>query len=203
MLTVAIAVLAAAVLLSTALRAWNTVQARRMRAELSDVERRTGNREFLRLLEEMQSINSRYESFTRRALVAQMIVAVACIGSLAIGGVTLRRTHDLTVQQAQGRVIAVDALCASSSAVIDAGRQTITGAQGALPTKLERALERLGYPPRRVRRAQALAAARAYGASIAQRVERATHVKGIARPDGSLDCKRLRTASHVVSPSGR
>lgn len=197
MLTAVVAVLVIAVVLSTALRAWNTWRAYRMRAELKVVERRTGNREFLRLLTEMQSINSHYENFTRRALVAQAIVAAACVGALAIGGVTLNRTHELTVEQAQGRTVAINALCASVSAIVDAGRQTIISGSEGLPTRLERALERLGYPPHKVRSAQAQAAARAYGALIAHRVEQATNARGLARPDGSLDCKRLRRAAHA------
>jgi hypothetical protein len=207
--TAAILLLALAVFASTAIRTYHVVCARRMRRELASLDRREGNQEFLRLLEEMQTMNSRYENFTRRALVAQGLVAAACIGALAIGSVTLHRTAQLAEQQRAGRAVAIDALCALGSAVVDAGRQTLAGPpakKGELPPdpvgppRFVHALERLGFPPRAVRDRAARQAARAYGASIAHRVERATQVKGLTRPDGTLNCARLRAASKANPP---
>jgi hypothetical protein len=78
-------------------------------------------------------------------------------------------------QRQEGRAIAIQASCAATSAVIDAGRRTIlTG--GDLPPKFARELERLGYPSAQARKARARAAAEAYARSIAEAVERQSGV---------------------------
>jgi hypothetical protein len=101
-------------------------------------------------------------------------------------------------EQRQGRTVAVRALCAATSAVIDAGRATITGSGGAVGSpRFVRALERLGYPPKRVREQQAQKAAQFYAQAISKRIETATKQKGLARKDGSLDCRRLQVVANA------
>lgn len=100
------------------------------------------------------------------------------------------------VQQGQrdvqeGRRFAVSVNCAATSAVIEAGRATITGGAAGVGGEFERNLERLGYPPRKVRKRQAKQAGRAYAAAIARQVEKAAGVKGVVHRDGTLDCPRL------------
>lgn len=90
----------------------------------------------------------------------------------------------------EDRRAAVTTLCAATSAVIDAGRTTITNG-GQLPPRLERNLIRLGYPQPDVRRRQAQDAARLYGESIALRVQRATKAEGIVTVTGRLRCAAL------------
>lgn len=100
-------------------------------------------------------------------------------------------------EQREGRRAAVDVVCAATSAVIDAGRATIIGGAEDLDPEFARNLERLGYPPRDVRRDQAQQAAQAYAAAIAKKVEDATGVTGIVRRNGTLDCVRLAELSKV------
>lgn len=127
---------------------------------------------------------------------------------------------DAVSQASRGRAVALGVTCAAQSAVIDAGRAIITGGTGserqaeqavaaartpaqrrAAEAALERArafgrgLERLGYPSRAQREANAKAAAAAYGRTIASKIERESGVKGITRPDGTLDCDALKRAS--------
>jgi hypothetical protein len=92
--------------------------------------------------------------------------------------------------QREGRRYAVNVVCGATSAVIDAGRATITGG-GVGPPEFVRNLERLGYPPRRVREAQAQKAAAQYADLIARRVEKVAGATDVVRRDGTLDCALL------------
>lgn len=92
---------------------------------------------------------------------------------------------------AEGNRRAIEVSCAATSAVVDAGRATLRGGAVIRPDRFRHELERLGLPPQTVRERGADAAARDYGASIASAVERATGRPGLARPDGTLDCRRL------------
>lgn len=102
--------------------------------------------------------------------------------------------------QVEGRKAAVQIICGVSSAIIDAGRATITGNSAGLPTQFERNLERLGYPPRHVRRAQARELGRQYAQAIAERVQAVADgkAKGIVRKNGTLNCTRLLEVSRVT-----
>ena len=105
---------------------------------------------------------------------------------------------DQAVQQVQGgRRAALRVSCATTSAVIEAGRRTLTAQVGTRVTEFERKLIELGYPPRRVRDRQARAAARAYGEFIATRIEEATGVRGLVRKDGGLDCTRFAAVANA------
>lgn len=103
-------------------------------------------------------------------------------------------------RQREGRAIAINVMCGGISAVIEAGRATITGSSRSFSPEFERNLERLGYPPRKQRTQAANAAAKAYAAAIAKSVQEESGVKDLVRKDGSLDCARLRKVTHVVGP---
>lgn len=90
-----------------------------------------------------------------------------------------------------GRKFSVKVTCTTVSAVIDAGRSTITGQNSQVDGAFARNLERLGYPPKPVREAQAKIAARQYAEFISRRVERATGAEGVVRADGTLNCEKL------------
>jgi hypothetical protein len=63
-----------------------------------------------------------------------------------------------------------------------------------------RNLERLGYPPAEVRKRNARRAADEYARAIARGVERQSGVRGVVRPDGSIDCRRLARLARTVPP---
>ena len=86
---------------------------------------------------------------------------------------------------------ALRATCAATSAVIDAGRATLKSGAVLNPPAFREALERLGLPPTKVRIIQSEKAAREYGRAIAVAVVETTGRKGLARKDGTLDCRRL------------
>lgn len=95
-------------------------------------------------------------------------------------------------EQREGRRAAIQVTCAATSAVIDAGRATITGGAESLDPEFAKNLEALGYPPINVRRDQARKAARLYAKAIADKVEAATGVEGVVHEkDGTLDCDLL------------
>lgn len=162
-------------------------------------------------LEELLEHGSRnFRQYRRRAYAA--FVGLALMSAAAIFMVSqkvdsqavdarvaraeARAAKDLAASQRQGRQIAIGITCGATSAIIAAGRATITGG-GNLPPELERNLRRLGYPPRSVREASARRAAEAYSSSIANAIEKQSGVKGIVRSDGSLDCDRVKVASRA------
>jgi hypothetical protein len=109
-------------------------------------------------------------------------------------------------EQREGRAIAIAVTCSATSAVIDAGRATITGqiSASAVTPRLARSLERLGYPPKEVREREARKAAAAYGRFIARRVEAAARTAGLdgesnalVTESGQLDCRKVGKASRV------
>ena len=123
-----------------------------------------------------------------------LYVAVLTFGLCALITAAFVLFAEQQHQRQDGRVIAIQASCAATSAVIDAGRKTILTA-GDLPPKFARALERLGYPSAQARKARARVAAEAYARSIAEDVERQSGVKHLVRPDGRLNCDRLTSAA--------
>lgn len=98
---------------------------------------------------------------------------------------------DVVERQRESRRAVDRITCAATSAVIDAGRATITGGAESLDPEFARNLEALGYPPLKVRKEQAEQAAHAYAEAIARRVEEATGATGIVNPNGTLDCRAL------------
>jgi hypothetical protein len=109
-----------------------------------------------------------------------------------------RGQANLLDEQRDGRRQAVDITCAAVTAVIDAGRATITGGDAQLGSpEFIANLERLGYPPKAVREKQAEQAAEAYASFISQRVEKLTGAQGVVNADGSLNCRKFRALSRV------
>jgi hypothetical protein len=92
--------------------------------------------------------------------------------------------------QQQGRRLALRVSCAVESAIAEAGRSVIVSSAKPPPSE-ERALERLGFPPYKVRVKLQEKAADAYVAGISKRVEQAIGSKGdrLVQPGGRLDCK--------------
>lgn len=119
--------------------------------------------------------------------------------AIVLAAIAVRGNTSDIQRQREGRRVAVDVTCATMSAVIDAGRATITGSSRVSP-KFERNLQRLGYPPRKQRQAAAKAAAAAYAESIARTVEREAGVEGLVQRDGTLNCARLRAATKTQNP---
>lgn len=128
-------------------------------------------------------------------LVLTVVLVIMAVGASNDAGKALTKTQ----RQQEGRAVAVNVVCGSTSAIIEAGRATITGGGGVSP-QLARNLERLGFPPKRVRDVAAKRAARLYAKSIADAVERESGVRGLVRPDGSLDCFRLRRVTNTSAP---
>lgn len=126
----------------------------------------------------------------RLAALALVVGAVGLVGALTIGLGVLGNNGELE-RQREGRRIAVNVTCGAISAVIDAGRATITGGAAGLPPELASFLEAHGYPPAAERRRQALEAASTYARSIAKAVERASGRDDLVQPNGRLRCERL------------
>lgn len=110
-------------------------------------------------------------------------------------------SHQAVVNQTKGRRAANAVSCATTSAIIDAGRQIVESAATSpgdrivnghvVSGELARFLEAHGFPGPRQRSASAQLAAHQYAEFIAARVIADTRVAGIIRPDGSLDCTKL------------
>lgn len=96
-----------------------------------------------------------------------------------------------------GRRIGTNVTCSATSAIIDAGRDTLRNAATITPTKFERNLVALGLPRKKARTEAANQAAKKYGESIASAVAVQTGRNDIVRPDGSLDCAALQRATRV------
>lgn len=113
--------------------------------------------------------------------------------TVLIGYLTVKATEEpgqrITAIQDQRRD-ATKVTCAALGAVIDAGRNVISG-NSTRETPFMHFLERHGYPPPRIRRAQANAQAAGYAETIITRVEHAIGRRRAVRiitPDGSIDC---------------
>jgi hypothetical protein len=132
-------------------------------------------------------------------LFALLIAAYAVFGvegKVDQATVNATTARQVAASQLEGRKTAVSITCGAISAVIEAGRTSITG--GAVPPgRFERNLVRLGYPPEAERKAAAKKAADAYSLSIAKAIERESGVQGIVSETGSLDCDRLRRAARA------
>lgn len=127
-------------------------------------------------------------------LAAALVLAAA---SVFLSAFLFTRLEVVQSEQSEGRQITLTATCATLSGVIEAGRATILGGVIIRPREFERNLERMGLPPRSVRRHSAGQAAVAYANAIAARVEVATGKKGLIRHDGTLDCGLLARIGHV------
>lgn len=137
----------------------------------------------------------------RRADVVRDFWLILATGLMVLALVhsqqAVTRSQNALQAQVEGRRIGQLITCASISAVIDAGRATITGSNQIGPPRFERSLEALGLPRREVREQQAQTGARLYAQSIARKVETASGVRGIVKKDGSLNCALLRRLTAI------
>lgn len=125
------------------------------------------------------------KTLERAAAIASLLALLAVITSgifyaLSIGQIS----HE--------RKAAVTLTCGVLAAVSSAGWDTVT--RGVLPeTPFARALERLGYPPYSVRKAQAEAAGNSYVAGIARRIFKVAgrQGSGLILPHGQINCRRF------------
>lgn len=129
--------------------------------------------------------------------VARGVFIVLLAVGVTSNAIAIRVALDADQGQREGRRVAVQTTCAAISAVIDAGRATILAAGQEQPQPFERNLLKLGYPSLERRRTASELAAATYARSIAGRVAAITGSKGLVRPDGSLDCARLRKAARL------
>lgn len=100
----------------------------------------------------------------------------------------------------KGRSDALKVTCSVQSAIAQAGKQVISGAQTKPPAAQERALEALGFPPFKVRQAQAKAAAAGYVTSISRSIETQIGAKKsdrLVNKNGTLNCARLAQVARV------
>jgi hypothetical protein len=131
-----------------------------------------------------------------RLIMGMGAVCLICLAiTIGVSYTTLHNRSDLIDVQ-QGRVIGSAVSCGATSAIIEAGRQTIAGPGRADP-KTEPVLRSLGFPPFKVRKKQAELEAARYALAISRSIERQSHVRGLVRPDGSLDCRKLKIVSKV------
>jgi hypothetical protein len=122
-------------------------------------------------------------------------------------------------RQQEGRKVAIEVLCGFASAVSDAGRKTIAGSValpgqtkrdadrivldkhgrviGVVSGRFARFLEAHGYPLAPQRLTGSKRAAEAYTRNLSNAVAEETHVKGLVKPDGTLDCARLQKVSRA------
>lgn len=118
------------------------------------------------------------------------LLAITFIIFMAINSI-----HNTVTSQVRGRRFAIQVNCAVVGAVSEAGRSVIVGGSSAPDTPFDRALEKLGFPPRKVRVAQATQAAQLYVDNIVAQV--AKHIgekraKALIRRDGALNCDALQ-----------
>jgi hypothetical protein len=98
-----------------------------------------------------------------------------------------------------GRRVSLGATCAALNAVIEAGRGVIINAANSPETLFTRRLEKLGYPPPRVRTAQAKVASASYAASIVDAVQAqlGSTYRLINQRTGTINCDRLERIGHA------
>lgn len=132
--------------------------------------------------------------FHRVLLGAALLLASA---SMLLSVVLFTVVDDQQKAITRGRAVSVTATCATLSGVIEAGRASILSGMVIKPRDFERNLERMGLPPRPIRKHSAATAAAAYANAIAARVEDATGKPGLIRKDGTLDCALLRRIGRV------
>lgn len=121
------------------------------------------------------------------------------LGVSAFVVIAVLNSQDAVDQQKEGRKVAVAAICGATSAVIEAGRATITGGAAGISGEFERNLRELGYPPRKIRQEQAEQAAQMYARTIAEgvRASAGKQSRGLVRKDGTLNCQRLQQVART------
>ena len=141
-------------------------------------------------------------SSRRLSLITTLVLAAlvplltgAVVYLVLQNGARARENTQRVMEIQDNRQRSLRVICAANSAVIDAGRATLTATVGKPNTPFERALEKLGYPPRPARDKAARAAAIAYGRTIARSIQEESGIVGIAKSDGTLDCPQLIRAT--------
>lgn len=125
-----------------------------------------------------------------RVLYGVLFVALTFVAFLAT---EVRNIADRNSGLIREQATQAIARCAATSAVIEAGRLTITGEIAGDPDQA--ALRRMGFPPKRARDAQAQVVADAYANHIREHVTRVTGKPPPVNKDGTLDCRRLAPGS--------
>lgn len=104
------------------------------------------------------------------------------------------------VKLQEGRATSLSVVCGAISAISQQGRLVLISSQ-LQESPLTRFLEQHGYPSLRARRQKAREEGQAYVAGISQRVNQALKrsgrapVKGLVRPDGTIDCAVFQSIS--------
>lgn len=115
---------------------------------------------------------------------AMIVFGVMNVLALGLSYKTVEDLKQVQRDQQDGRRAAVGATCAINAAIIDAARETIL-ARDSKPGQSEgERILREGV-------------ADTYSTRIALEVERETGQRGLVKPDGSLDCRRLRKIGRV------
>ena len=133
----------------------------------------------------------------RVTLIARGIFIALLVAGVVVSSIALRISQQALSDQREGRSIAVQTTCIAISAVVDAGRATLLAGGRPQPQPFERNLLKLGFPPLAKREKAAQIAAATYSRSIASRVAAITGRVDLVKPDGSLDCNRLREAART------
>lgn len=121
------------------------------------------------------------------------VAIVVSVQSASDAQTAIERVND-------GRKVGSAVTCATTSAIIDAGRETIKAGAYVRPKEFARALEKIGLPALTTRAQYADAAAQAYARSISRAVGK-TGVRGVVRADGTLDCAALRRVAKIGGTS--
>lgn len=130
--------------------------------------------------------------------LALVVVALALAGLAVVqAAASATRAQDAIDRVEEGRKVGSAITCAATSAVIDAGRTTIKAGAYVRPKEFADALEDLGLPPETTRKRFAAIAADAYARNVSRAVLSGSGVRGVVRPDGTLDCKALRVAAKI------
>lgn len=134
----------------------------------------------------LDQIYAQLAKFVRQVLIVGLLFVVA---QVTFGFLIF----DLFNGQQSGRRFAVKVTCAAESAIAEQGRQVIEGSSMLLPPAQERALERLGFPPFKVRQLQSAKQANSYVGGIAKAIDKAVGHRGdgLVRKNGTLDCVRF------------
>lgn len=128
----------------------------------------------------------------RAVRAGRAIGMVLLVVAVASNGVAIRFAIRAEKEQRRGRQISTQTTCAATSAVIEAGRQTILAGGRRQPDRFERNLAKLGYPPLEARQKAAELAAQAYARAIASKVQEITGRTDLVQRNGALDCDHLK-----------
>lgn len=155
--------------------------------QVADEEQRVDLESRTRIAE----LEARWRRTAHQLRIALGVFAVSAV----VGYFVLRNVLD-EVQAGRRAGLAVS--CATTNAIIAAGRATITSSSVGPPVFV-RHLERIGFPPVAKRKAASRAAAARYAKSITDTVAAASgdDAQAVVRPDGTLRCATLQHISRT------